>query len=387
MTASVTIFIISLASTLAWLWLTLFRSGFWRVRPLLERDSSPEPNHWPGVTVIIPARNEAEVIGQSLRSLVDQDYQGDVSIVLVDDCSDDGTGAIASRVVGRIPLTVLDGKPLEPGWTGKLFAMNSALERSDLHAPDTQYYWFTDADIVHEPDVLSRLIKKAEGENKAVVSTMVCLNSSGFWGALLVPAFVFFFQKLYPFEAVNNPSNSTAGAAGGVLLVNRDALVAAGGLEGFKGALIDDCGLAKKVKQLGYDIWLGHTVSSRSIRRYTFLDFWQMVGRTGFSQLGFSFLALIGALLGLGIIYLWPWVMIWTGLLQQSAFLAIWGVSLWLGMAAIYFPSLKRYRNALWSGLVLPFTAAIYALMTLNSAVSHYFGRGGGWKGRIYQWR
>jgi hopene-associated glycosyltransferase HpnB len=268
------IFILALISLLIWIVLISFRGGFWRADQCLTPVSMPIPN-LPAVVAIIPARNEEMTVGRALKSLMDQDYAGDFSIILINDNSEDDTvNAAKAAAQGTDIVTIIDGKELPVGWTGKMWAVTQGVEAAESKFPEASYFLFTDADIHHHPENLSELMTKALAEKRALVSLMVRLRCQSWWEQFLIPAFVFFFQKLYPFARVNNPSNKTAGAAGGCMLVNRSALEKAGGIVALKSEIIDDCALARLLKK-DHSIWLGLTRSTISLRGYDRLsDIW-----------------------------------------------------------------------------------------------------------------
>lgn len=356
-----------------WLYLLLFHNGFWLLR---ERDTMPvtEPGAWPPVVAVVPARNEADVIQRSIGSLIAQDYPGEFRIVLVDDQSDDGTGALA-RALSSERLTVLSGAARPAGWTGKLWAMKQGSEYAQAFKPE--FLWFTDADIAHTPDNLRLLVARADG--KVLVSLMARLNCKSAAEHFLIPAFVFFFDMLFPFGAVNNPANRIAAAAGGCMLARREALEKAGGIDAIRHNIIDDCALGRVMKRQG-PIWLGLTDRAVSVRPYAHIaDIRQMVTRSAYAQLGYSPLVLAATLLGLALVYLAP-VMValfaW-GVSQLAGWLA------WIIMALMYQPMLRFYRlSPLW-GLALPLIGIFYAVFTVQSAIQHWSGRGGMWKGRV----
>jgi len=353
-----------------WLYLLVFHHGFWLLR---ERDTAMvnAPASWPSVVAVVPARNEADVIQRSIASLVAQDYPGEFRIVLVDDQSDDGTGDLA-RGLSADRLTVLSGAPRPPGWTGKLWAMKQGSD----HAGQPEFLWFTDADIAHSPDNLRSLVARAEG--KVLVSQMVRLSCKTPAEHFLIPAFVFFFDMLFPFGAVNDPRSTTAAAAGGCMLARRANLEKAGGIEAIRHNIIDDCALGRAMKRHG-PIWLGLTDRAVSLRPYEHIsDIRRMVTRSAYAQLGYSPLVLAATMLGLGLVYLAP---VMTALFAWgSSQLAGWLA--WIVMAAMYQPMLRFYRlSPLW-GLALPLIGVFYAAFTLESAILHWSGRGGMWKGR-----
>ncbi len=359
-------------SVVVWLALLFFRGGFWRADQRLD-PTPPAPRHWPDVVAVIPARNEAPTIGRAVASLLDQDYPGAFSVIVVDDDSDDGTAAAAGA---SDRLTVVSGKPLAPGWTGKLWAVHQGLER----AREAAFVLLTDADIEHPRQSLRRLVAKAEQGGLDLVSLMVKLRCETFWERLLIPAFVFFFQKLFPFSRVNDRRRPEAAAAGGCMLVRRAALERCGGIEAIRGRLIDDCALAAAIKP-GGPIWLGLTQELHSLRSYRRLgEVWAMVARTAYEQLRRSPLALAGTLMGMAMVYLVPPLAAVSG----DAVAAAFGIAAWLLMIAAYQPTLRLYGLPPWHGLLLPLAALFYTLMTMDSARRQWRGQGGAWKGRSY---
>ncbi|MDJ1185782.1 glycosyltransferase [Roseofilum casamattae] len=374
-------------SAIAWIALLGFWGQFWRGTPQMEtlthQSLNLAPENYPKVCVIIPARNEAEVLPRTLRSLVDRDYPGSTTILAIDDGSTDDTAAIAKSFVG---VTVIAGEPLPSGWTGKLWAMEQGVRYSQTQQLLPDYYLFTDADIQHPVSNITQLVQKAEAEDLELVSLMVKLNCTSFWERLLIPAFIFFFQKLYPFPWVNNPQKAIAAAAGGCILIRRAALDRIGGLDGLRHALIDDCTLAQAVKSTGAGrIWLGLSQSTISLRSYTTLQpIWDMVARTAFTQLNYSPLLLLGTLLGMILVYLMPPLSIAWGSLRGEPAIAIVGALTWGLMAIAYAPTARLYDRSPFAGLQLPSIATLYTLMTVDSALRHWQGRGGAWKGRVY---
>jgi hopene-associated glycosyltransferase HpnB len=364
-----------------WLYLLLGRGGFWLSA---ERDDGPlaPVAAWPQLTVVIPARDEAEGIGACIGSLLRQDYAGQWRIVLVDDGSSDGTAAIARQAAaehaGR--LDVVAGAPLPAGWTGKLWAVKQGIEVAMHMAPAPEYVLLSDADIVYAPDTLSSLVARAQAGGLVLTSLMVELRCESLAERALIPAFIFFFEMLYPFAWINRPQAATAGAAGGCMLVRAETLRKAGGIEAIRNALIDDCALAKSLKQHG-PIWLGLTQRAHSIRRYPdFADIRHMVARSAYAQLHYSPIVLAGVLAGMVLTYLAPplFALFGTGAAR------IMGLAAWLLMALAFQPTLRFYRvSPLW-GIGLPAIAFCYTLFTLDSAVQYWRGKGGLWKGRIW---
>lgn len=374
--------LLALLALVAWLYL-IFRHGqFWRADQRLDK-SIAAPAEWPAVAVVIPARNEADVIGRAVASHMAQDYPGPFHVVVVDDRSTDSTAAVA-REAGDARLTVLTAPPLPEGWAGKVAAMAAGLAEADRQQPEARYVLFTDADIEHPADNLRRLVAKAESERLDLTSLMVKLEARSFWERLLIPAFVFFFQKLYPFPLVNDPANATAGAAGGCMLVRRTALERIGGLAAIQGEIIDDCALARAIKP-GGPIWLGLSGEARSLRPYDGLyGVWRMVARSAFNQLRYSAAILAGCILGMLLLYVVPPLAVLHGLFGNHALLALLGAAAWATMVLCYKPTLDLYGRPVWESVLLPVAAFFYVLMTVDSARAHWAGRGGAWKGRTY---
>lgn len=372
-----------------WLVLLLAWGNFWRAdQQLTPAGAAPMPANWPKIKVIIPARNEADVIATSLTSLLNQDYPGAWQILLVDDQSQDGTSEIAQATAAALhksaQLKVIEGAPLPPGWSGKLWALEQGIKAAQ--ADDPQHLLLTDADIAHSAGNLRELVQKATTEHLALVSLMVQLRCQSFWEKLLIPAFIFFFQKLYPFPWVNDPQRKTAAAAGGCILLENQALQAVGGIGVIRQALIDDCSLAAAFKNQGYPIWLGLSSTTRSLRPYPDLaSIWTMVARTAYTQLNYSPWLLLGTLVGMTLVYLIaPLGVIW-GLVTGSGLVLLLAMLTWILMAIAYSPTIRLYHlNWAWS-LALPGIAFLYNLMTFDSARRHWLGQGGAWKGRTYE--
>jgi hopene-associated glycosyltransferase HpnB len=360
------------ASLAAWIYLLAARGGFWRIREV--PDPQPVPPH-PAVAIVIPARNEETVIANAVSSLLRQNYPGRFHIFLVDDHSTDATVA-AAGVHDR--LTVTQAGPLPEGWTGKLWAVSEGLQHADRFEPD--YVLLTDADIVHAPDSISRLLSRAEASGLDLVSWMVKLRCESLAERALIPAFVFFFFKLYPPAWIASRRHQTAGAAGGCMLVKRTALERIGGIAAIRGELIDDCALAHAIKP-GGGIWLGVTEGTHSIRDYGgFTEIERMVSRSAFTQLRHSALLLAGTILGMAIIYLAPPAL----LLTHDSLAATLGLTAWALMTLSYLPVLRYYnRSVAWAPL-LPVIALFYMGATLHSALLHWTGKGGQWKGRTH---
>ncbi|MBZ5526324.1 MAG: glycosyltransferase [Acidobacteriia bacterium] len=374
-------------SLLIWLSLAFARGAFWRLRRA-ETDLAAAEEHtahsWPRVAILVPARDEAESIAACVTSLAQQDYPGSFSILVIDDHSADGTAdlarhaAIASGAPDRIRIHAASS--LAPGWTGKLWALNEGILAASANPQDAPaFYWLTDADIVHAPDTLRRLVACAERDSLGLISLLVLLRTRSLPERLLIPAFLFFFLKLYPPRWVANPRARTAGAAGGCVLLRRTALEGMGGLAAVRGDVIDDCAIARAVKTHGGRIWLGYTRSSQSLRSYSrFAEIRDMIARTAFTQLRYSPLLLLGALAGMFFTYLLPLLL----LLHPHPAVRYTALATWLLMSLLYLPSVRFFRlNFFWIFL-LPLAALYYSYATLLSALRYWMGRGGQWKGR-----
>jgi hopene-associated glycosyltransferase HpnB len=363
------------ASSLAiWLYLLLARGAFWRMRPDIYTGTPGTPA--PSVTAVVPARNESDVVARSVASLGAQRYAGEFHITLVDDASQDGTAAIAQQAAPG--LRVISAPPLPPGWTGKMWAVAEGVR--GVRAATSDYLLLTDADIVHPPDHVAALVARAEEGGYDLVSYMVRLHCLSLAEQALIPAFVFFFFLLYPPAWIRDPRRRTAGAAGGCILIRRAALERIGGIARIAGELIDDCALARAVKQSGGRVWLGLSDTAASLREYrTFGEIGRMISRSAYTQLGHSPLVLAGTVAGLAMTYLAPPLLT---LLAPRGAAAGMGAMAWLLMTAAYWPAVRyTTRHWFWAPL-LPLIALFYVGATLHSAVAHWRGRGGMWKGR-----
>jgi len=363
-------------SCLIWVVLIAGWGRFWRISTTTD-GLTLHPGLAPRVAVVVPARDEADVIGQAVRSLLEQVYPGPLHIFVVDDHStDDTSGAVAAAVQGRNDrVTLLSAAPLPAGWTGKMWALAQGVERASEFSPE--YFLFTDADIVHAPGSINSLVAMAQAHALDMVSMMVKLECSSVAERALIPAFVFFFFMLYPPAWVNDRRKRTAGAAGGDILVRAEALREAGGIAAIRNELIDDCALAREIKRHG-GIWLGLTRNAASIRSYHGLGgIGRMISRNAFYQLRHSVWLLLGTLLGLGITFLAPPVLVFFG-----GWASVFGGLAWLGMSLCFLPMVRFYGlPPLWA-VTLPLVALFYAGATLHSAAQYWIGRGGEWKGR-----
>jgi len=383
--------IVCLVSGVAWLYLLLFHGEFWRTRQLLP-PAPPDLPGWPEVAIVVPARNEADMLPLTLPTLLSQDYPGKFSVTLVDDGSTDGTGAVAaglaeSAAPGHPPLAIASGRARPEGWAGKVWAMQQGL---DATTSAGDYVLFTDADIAWGPGALRALVAAAEADDRALVSQMALLRAQARWERIVVPAFVYFFFQLYPPRRVNAPRSRVAAGAGGCMLIRRSALDKAGGLRPVRGALIDDVALGALLKRDGNRTWLGLSTQIRSIRPYPRLaDLWHMIARSAYVQLRYSPLLLAGTVLGLGLLYAAPLVglLAWAvaaalGHPAEGALAGLAGLAGLLLMTASYMPMLRFYRLSLLRAPSLPLIAILYAAMTADSARRHYTGRAVSWRGR-----
>jgi hopene-associated glycosyltransferase HpnB len=367
----------------AWVYLILFRGWFWHPAVRLP-GPLPHPA-WPAVAVVVPARDEADLIARTLPSLLMQDYPGPADVYVVDDASRDGTGAIARSLdPGRLTRHVLPGAARPPGWVGKTWALHQGMAAAlDRGCPE--WILFTDADIAHPPDSLRRLVSAGLSERRDLVSLMARLRTDNRWEKLIVPAFVYFFSQLYPFRQVARRPSRTAAAAGGCVLVRTEALLRAGGVAAIAGEMIDDVALGRAVKRTGGSIWLGYADRVESLRPYPHLaDLWDMVARSAYTQLRRSLLALAGTVAGLTVIYLGPPAVTVAGLASANRSVTVAGAAAWTLLTLSYVPMLAYYRIGLQWSLTLPVAAALYGAMTVDSARRHWRGHGAVWKGRTY---
>jgi hopene-associated glycosyltransferase HpnB len=376
MATSITIAMIGVG---IWAYLILARGAYWHasVRDVTRIAGISSP--WPAVAAVIPARNESDYIARSMQSLLRQDYRGPLTIVVVDDDSEDGTGAVATdAAAGDGRLRVIRTTGPAAGWTGKLWAVSQGIAAAEASHPE--YLLLTDADIEHAPDTLSWLVSQSMAGRFVLTSLMAKLRCVSLAEKIHVPAFIYFFQMLYPFAGVSRADSSMAAAAGGCMLVRADALASVGGIASVRGALIDDCSLAAKLKTVG-PIWLGLTNRVHSIRPYpAFADVARMVSRSAYSQLRYSLLALTGTILGMAITFVAPPAL--------ALFALGWprylGLLAWAAMSLSFVPTLRYYRlSPIWS-VALPGIALLYMTYTLHSAYQHFRRRGGQWKGRVH---
>jgi hopene-associated glycosyltransferase HpnB len=402
----------------AWSYLLVGHGGYWRTDQRLPA-AAGEPGRWPSVVAVVPARDEAAILPATLPTLLAQDYPGVFSVVLVDDDSSDGTFQVAAALGraasnedgaagvgsgaagvgsgaagGKRPprpgqvLQVVSGTRTPAGWAGKVWAMAQGVQA----AGDADYVLFTDADIAYRPGSLAALVRAAETDNRALVSQMALLRADTGWERILVPAFVYFFAQLYPFRRVNRPGARGGAAAGGCMLIRRRDLAAAGGLDRIRDALIDDVALGHLMKSspAAPRCWLGLTTDITSLRPYPQLsDLWNMVARSAYTQLRYSPAAIAGTVIGLLWLYILPPAAALGGLAGLVAgggagfgWLAAAGLAGWTAMAVTYLPMLRLYRLSPLRAPSLPLIAAMYAVMTADSARRHHVGRGGEWKGR-----
>jgi len=379
---------VSLLMVGTWTGLLLARGRFWdppidRLREPAATSPSPE------VHAIVPARNEAGMLPHTLPALLAQTYAGTFGITLVDDRSDDGTGALAAGLAaasgapgGRFTL-VSNGRERPAGWVGKPWAMEQGIAAARRSGVRPAYWLFTDADIVHDPEIVGALVATAQAERRDLVSLMVQLRCTSGWERLLIPAFVFFFAKLYPFAWVADDRRATAAAAGGCILISDELLERIGGIARIGGALIDDCALAAAVKGAGGRLYLELTTRSHSVRPYDSLDaIWQMVARSAYTQLDESPLLLAGTVAGMLLLYILPPAAAITGIVRRDRLLTGAGIATWALLSASYVPVLRRYGQPTLAAVGLPLAALLYTLMTVDSARRHWAGVGGMWKGR-----
>ena len=383
-------FFIAFLSLTIWCGLLIFRGAFWRADQRLPK--APDPEAWPDVAIIIPARNEAETIGQVITAHMQSDYPGKLDVFLVDDTSTDETVAsaqVAAKGSNR-PFHIVSAPPLQTGWSGKLWAVNAGLDALDASDLEPKYVLLTDADIQHGASLLRNLVAQAEASGKALISIMSHLDDRGVWGSLLIPAFIFFFQKLYPFRLTNITASKVAGAAGGVMLLNRQTFQEIGGVQSIRHTLIDDCALAERIKkgppERSIGLYLADAMAPATSLRdnRSFESVKKMVSRTAFTQLEYSTLNLIGTLVGMALVYLVAPLLVLSVPLHQNLTLFSIGLLTWILMSCAYMPTLSLYRQPLWRSITLPVAALFYSSFTFLSAWQYWRGKGGQWKGRTY---
>lgn len=366
-------FLITSLALCAWLYLAFAHGQFWM--PLRDPEA-PEPSRWPSVDIVIPARNEVKTLPQTLPTLLAQDYPGAWRVLLVDDHSTDGTSAVAQMIArSSSKLTIINAPDLPEGWSGKVAAMQAGTTKSFA-----DFILFTDADIAHPADSLRRLVARAIADKLDLTSQMAKLHCESLAEKLLIPAFVFFFAMLYPFRRANDPKSRVAAAAGGVMLVRKTMLESIGGLERIKNALIDDCSLARAIKDRGGRLRLTLTEKVQSTRPYPrFSDVHAMIARCAFTQLHHRVGLLLGTLIGLGLLFLVPVI---VPLLTACPTTALIGSAAWVLMAALYTPMVRFYGLPWVWAITLPLAAALYMVATLDSARRYFHGQSGQWKGR-----
>lgn len=375
--------VLSVVTLAIWLYLLLLNGQFWLLSRWIDEDQRcNETDSWPGIVAIIPARNEAATIRKTVESILNQDYPGELSVVVVDDHSEDDTAALAQQLAQRVgsakSLNVVRSQKLAVGWTGKLWALENGVQETAAKAPE--FFWFTDADIVHAKDTLRRLVLRAESQKLDMASLMVLLQARTFAEKLLIPPFLYFFLMLYPPARTANANSNVAGAAGGCVLLRRSALERIGGLNSIRAEVIDDCSLARAVKQSGGKIWMGLTRASISLRSYgTFAEIRDMIARTAFTQLRYSVLLLAGTLIGMLVTYIAPVALL---AIPHGKVLAC-ALAAWLLMTISFLPTVRYFKlSPIWAPL-LPLAALFYTYATWISAIRYWMGRGGQWKGRV----
>ncbi|MFI0370855.1 glycosyltransferase [Actinomadura sp. 1N219] len=376
--------VLALAALVGWLYLALGHGGFWKTGPLLPPGT--DPPEWPDVVAVVPARDEAAVLPETLPTLLTQRYPGDFTVVLVDDGSSDGTADTAEHLArDQANFRVVRAKDRPDGWAGKVWAMSEGVRA----AGEPEFLLFTDADIAYAPGTVTKLVRAATSEERTLVSQMATLSTRTGWERALVPAFVYFFAQLYPFRRVTRDGTRTAAAAGGCMLVRRAALAYAGGLAAIKNALIDDVALGRLIKRDGGRCRLDLSRDVVSRRPYPRLsDLWTMVARSAYHQLRYSPALLAGTVLTLLLMYAVPPAATLAGLIglalgaKTAALTTTTGLLAWTIMAATYTPMLRFYCLSPLRAPALPLVALMYAAMTVDSARRHRTGKGGAWKGR-----
>lgn len=365
-----------------WIYLLAGRGGFWLASRYDDLAPAPALETWPRVNVVVPARDEAPSIGDCIRSILSQPYPGELSVILIDDQSQDGTADIAIEAAASVHashrLTILPGRALPSGWTGKMWALKQGQSLIESRLLHPHYVLLTDADIIYSGDAVMRLVARAERYRLVMASVMARLNCESWPEKFLIPAFIFFFSMIYPFSWVRDTERATAAAAGGCLLARWDALLNAGGIDSIRGALIDDCALGARLKMQG-PVWLGYSQDVRSVRASnTVHDIGRMISRSAYAQLRYSPLILAGTVVAMIVLYIAPVLIALFG----DGLDRLFAISAWLLMALAFQPTLRYYRQSPLWGLFLPAIAVAYMVFTINSAIQYKQGRGGMWKGR-----
>jgi len=375
--------ILSSISLAIWLYLSLLHGNFWNPPSMKTKKKKKKISQYPEITILIPARNEEKYVKDSLMSLLSQDYRGQYRVVVVDDSSSDTTLEIVKRIAKKNnKIHIVQGKILKKGWAGKVWAQYQGINFIKKNFPKSKYILFTDADIAHSSSNLRDLIIKAESDNIDLVSLVVLLKAKNFWEKILIPAFVFFFQKLYPFKWVNSPRRKIAAAAGGCMLVNYSTLKKSGGIERIKNQIIDDCALARILKKNGR-IWLGITKETKSLRGYERVsEIWSMVARSAYDQLNYSIFLLMICIFGMFCAYMVPIISLSVGFSEGNDYLFFTGLTTWLIMSCTYIPTLRNFNEKFFMATFLPIASIFYTLTTIDSARMHLWGSGGSWKGR-----
>jgi hopene-associated glycosyltransferase HpnB len=384
--------IASFAALAAWTSLVFARGRFWEA-PADELPEPPRPfKEAPRIHAVVPARNEASVLARTLPTLLNQRELAAFDITLVDDHSEDATADVARSIAAAHPsgarLSIVAAGPRPQGWTGKVWALHEGVRAALARRGAPDYWLFTDADVAHDPESAVALAAKAVGDRRDLVSLMVRLHCSSPWERLLIPAFVFFFRKLFPFRWVNDDREPTAAAAGGCILISHEMLMQIGGLDRIASAVIDDCALASAVKRGGGRLWLGLSTRLESVRPYASLEeLWAMVARSAYAQLGYSRINLAATVAGMSLLYFVPPIATLCGALRRDRILSATGAAAWAMMSSSYLPTLKLYRRPPLAALALPVASLLYTLMTIDSALRYESGIGNTWKGRALNGR
>lgn len=373
-------FVLGCLSAAIWIYLLFFRGAFWHANQRLPTGLA-QPDFWPDIAVVIPARNEQGMIGRTLKSLQNQEYPGELFIIVVNDNSEDCTESeILDNVDAQTQL--LSGVLLNEGWTGKLWALQQGVEMISRLGLSPKFFLFCDADVEHPADSIRKLVLHAEHGKFELVSLMVRLSCRTAWEILLIPAYIFFFQKLYPFPWINDPARDTAGAAGGCILLRAATLFKAGGLEKIRDQVIDDCALARLIKPHG-PVWIGLTQEVICHRTYTTLkEIWHMVIRTAYDQLNYSRLRLIFSVIIMTLMYIVPPTVFICGIVTAHNLTMLTGLISWIVMTLCFIPTLRLYKRWPIEALLLPMAALLYTLMTIDSARRYWLRNNPKWKGR-----
>ena len=382
--------LISFISLCSWIYIVFFHGRknffidnfFWTNSIIFEKNIIKKKYSNKKICVIIPARNEEKYIEETLISIKNQNISTLHTLVVNDNSTDNTQQVLKNFKRDYKNLQILNGQKLPQGWVGKVWALKQGVDEANKR--NFEYYLFIDSDIHLDKGVVTKSVDFLEDKNLVMFSLMAKLNSKYFWEKLLIPPFIFFFQKLFPFRRVNDPKDSVSAAAGGFILCKSQIFKQKNWYESIKNKVIDDCNIAKFLKKKGA-IWLGLTNLVKSRRTYQNLnDIWKMVSRTAFEQLNFSIITLLICCLGMFLIYLTPYFILTISFFDLEKNLMIINLLTIFLMTIVFIPIMKFYRVDQKYLAFIPLFSSLYIIMTCSSAINHYSKKGNKWKGRSY---